>query len=388
MPSRPSPQAFAAGLIAAFVGFGGAFTVVVRGLSAAGASPAEVASGLMAVTMAMGLSGILLSLRFRMPISVAWSTPGAALLASSGAVAGGYSYAVGAFLITGALLMLSGVVRPLGRAVAAIPTPIASAMLAGVLLTLCLAPVKAVAVSPLAGLAVVVTWLVVGLWRKVLAVPAAVIVAAVIIAMTTPIPPAVTEGLVPAPLLVMPHFSMAALIGTAIPLYVVTMAAQNIPGMAVLNANDYRPEFGPILRNTGAFTLLAAPFGGHAVNLAAITAALCAGPDADPDKDNRYWAAVVCGVAYVIVGLISGAATAFIAAAPPVLIEAVAGLALLGAFGASTSTALSAPDTREAAVVTFLVTASGVGFFGIPGAFWGLIAGIAVHLINRFRMTA
>lgn len=199
MSSRPSTQAVVAGLIAAFVGFGGAFTVVVRGLSAAGASPAEVASGLMAVTIAMGFSGIFLSLRFRMPISVAWSTPGAALLASSGVVAGGYSYAVGAFLVTGALLMLSGVIKPLGKAVAAIPTPIASAMLAGVLLTLCLAPVKAVAVSPLAGLAVIATWLLVGLWRKVLAVPAAVIVAAIIIAMTTPIPEAVTEGLVPAP---------------------------------------------------------------------------------------------------------------------------------------------------------------------------------------------
>ena len=190
-------------------------------------------------------------------------------------------------------------------------------MLAGVLLTLCLAPVKAVAVSPVAGLAVVLTWLVVGLWRKVLAVPAAVIVAAVIIAMTTPIPDTVTQGLVPTPLLIAPHFSFAALIGTALPLYIVTMAAQNIPGMAVLNANDYRPEFGPILRNTGAFTLLAAPFGGHAVNLAAITAALCAGPDADPNKDNRYWAAVVCGIAYIIVGLISGAATAFIAGGAP-----------------------------------------------------------------------
>lgn len=385
MSSGPSAQAIIAGLIAAFVGFAGAFTVVVRGLTAAGGSPAEVASGLMAVTIAMGISGILLSLKFRMPISVAWSTPGAALIAASGAVPGGFSYAVGAFLITGVLLMASGVIKPLGRAVAAIPMPIASAMLAGVLLSLCLAPVKAVAASPLAGLAVVLTWLLVGLWRKVLAVPAAVIVAAIVIALTTPIPASVLDGLIPAPALIMPHFSFAALIGTALPLYVVTMAAQNISGMAVLNANGYQPEFGPILRNTGAFTILSAPFGGHAVNLAAITAALCAGPDADANPKARYWAAVVCGIAYVIVGLISGTATAFIAAAPPILIEAVAGLALLGAFGASMSTALSATDTREAAVVTFIVTASGVGFFGIPGAFWGLVAGIAVHLINRLR---
>jgi benzoate membrane transport protein len=255
-----------------------------------------------------------------------------------------------------------------------------------VLLSLCLAPVKAVATDPLTGLAVVLTWVLVGLYRKVLAVPAAVVVAAVLIGLTTPIPPAVWEGLRPAPVLVMPAFSFAALIGTALPLYVVTMAAQNISGMAVLRANGYEPEFGPILRNTGLFTLLAAPFGGHSVNLAAITAALCAGPEAEPDRNRRYWAAVVCGGVYIVVGRVSGAATAFIAAAPPILIEAVAGLALVGAFGASTSSALHATETREAAVVTFIVTASGVGFLGIPGAFWGLVAGIALHLVNRLRL--
>ena len=386
MSSHPTLPAVFAGLVAAFVGFAGAFTVVVQGLAATGASPAEAASGLMALSIAMGISGVMLSLRTRMPISVAWSTPGEALLASSGAVVGGFPMAVGAFLIVGALIVVAGLWKPLGRAVAAIPMPIASAMLAGVLLSLCLAPVKAVAANPLTGLAVVLTWVLVGLYRKVLAVPAAVIVAAVLIGFTTPIPPSVWQGLVPAPVLVMPTFSVAALIGTALPLFVVTMAAQNISGMAVLNANGYKPEFGPILRNTGIFTMLAAPFGGHAVNLAAITAALCAGPEAEADPAKRYWAAIVCGIAYIAVGLISGAATAFIAAAPPILIQAVAGLALMGAFGASASTALNATETREAAVITFIVTASSVGFFGVPGAFWGLVAGIAMHLVNRLRL--
>lgn len=385
MSSRPSVQAVSAGLISAFVGFAGAFTVVVSGLVGTGASPEQAASGLMAVTIAMGISGIMLSLKFRMPIVVAWSTPGAALLAASGPVPGGFPAAVGAFLIVGLLFVIAGLWKPLGRAVSLIPMPIANAMLGGVLLSLCLAPVKAVAADPVTGLAVVLAWLVVGLWRKVMAVPAAVIVAAIIIAVTTEMPPSVVAGLWPAPVLVTPTFSVAALIGTALPLFLVTMAAQNISGMAVLAANDYRPEFGPILRNTGVFTLLAAPFGAHAVNLAAITAALCAGPEAEPDRNRRYWAAVFNGIACIVVGLISGAAAAFVAAAPPILIQAVAGLALFGAFGASVSSAMHAIESREAAVVTFLVTASGVAFFGIPGAFWGLVAGIAVHLVGRLR---
>jgi benzoate membrane transport protein len=293
---------------------------------------------------------------------------------------------VGAFLVVGVLIVISGLWKPLGRLVSLIPMPIANAMLAGVLLSLCLAPVKAVAADPLTGLAVVLTWLLVGLYRKVLAVPAAVLVAAVIIGFTTPLPPSVWEGLMPSPIFVTPTFSFQAVVGTALPLFLVTMAAQNISGMAVLAANDYKPEFGPVLRNTGVFTILAAPFGGHGVNLAAITAALCSGPEAEPDRDRRYWAAVANGASAIVVGLVSGAAAAFIAAAPPILIQAVAGLALIGAFGASAASSLHAPESREAAVVTFIVTASGVGFLGIPGAFWGLVAGIALHLANRLRL--
>ena len=191
--------------------------------------------------------------------------------------------------------------------------------------------------------------------------------------------------LLPDPVLIVPHFSIAGVIGIALPLFIVTMASQNIPGIAVLNVNGYRPEPGPLFRTTGLYSLASAPFGGHAINLAAITAALCAGADAHPDPARRYWAAVVAGVAYIAFGLLAGAATAFISASPPILIQAVAGLALLGALAGAMMGAVSKVEDREAAVVTFVVTASGLSFVGISGAFWGLVAGGIILALTRWR---
>ena len=375
-------QAVSAGLLAGFVGFASSFAVVLQGLVAVGASPSQAASGLMALSVAMGLAGILLSLRLRLPISVAWSTPGAALLAATAMPTGGFAEAVGAFLVCGVLLTVAGLWKPLGRAVAAIPAPLANAMLAGILFTLCLAPVRAVAEQPVAGLGIVLAWAVVARINRVLAVPAAVLVAVAVIATTAPLPMA---GWMPRPELVMPSFSVAAVTGIALPLFIVTMASQNIPGLAVLSANGYRPEAGPLFTTTGLFSLAGAPFGGHAVNLAAITAALCAGEGAGPDPARRWVAAVVAGATYVVFGLAAGAVTAFVASAPPVLIQAVAGLALLGPFGGAMLGAVHAPQGREAALVCFVVTASGVAFLGIGGAFWGLLAGGAMMLLARWR---
>jgi benzoate membrane transport protein len=379
-----STQALAAGLLASFVGFAGSFAVIVQGLTAVGASPAQAGSGLMALSIAMGLCGILLSLRLRMPISVAWSTPGGALLATSGAVPGGFGGAVGAFIVTGLLIVLCGLWRPLGRLVAAIPPVLANAMLAGVLLGLCLAPMRAVAAVPHLALPVILVWAVVARFDRRFAVPAAVVLAAVLVALSGTVAPA-GASLWLAPVLVAPQFSLQGVIGISLPLFIVTMASQNIPGMAVLHVNGYRPAPGGLFTATGVFSLLAAPFGGHAVNLAAITAALCAGPEAHADPARRYWAAVVAGAFYVGFGLLAGAAKALIIAAPPILIEAVAGLALLGALGAALMGAVSVPHEREAAVVTFLVTASGLSFFGIAGAFWGLLAGGALLLSQKWR---
>jgi benzoate membrane transport protein len=380
-----SPQALAAGVLAAFVGFASSFAVIIAGLTAVGASQAEAASGLMALSISMGVCAIVLSLKTRLPISVAWSTPGAALLATTGPVAGGFSAAVGAFIVTGALIVVAGLWKPLGRAVAAIPSPLANAMLAGVLLGLCLAPVRAVAELPALGLVIVVAWAVVARIKRLYAVPVAALLTIALIAATTHLAPDALGLPWPMPVVVTPSFSLAAIIGIALPLFIVTMASQNIPGMAVLNANGYRPDAGRLFWSTGLFSLAAAPLGGHAVNLAAITAALCAGSDAHPDPQRRYWAAAVAGFVYILFGLVAGAATAFISASPPILIEAVAGLALLGAFGSALLAAMNAPADHEAAVITFLVTASGLSFFGISGAFWGLVAGGAVLALTRWR---
>ena len=378
-----SASALAAGLLAAFVGFASSFAVIIRGLTAMGASPAQAASGLMALSISMGLCAIWLSLKTGMPVAIAWSTPGAALLATSTAPEGGFAAAVGAFLVTGALIVIAGRWRPLGRAVAAIPAPLANAMLAGVIFSLCLAPAKAVTQVPHLALPVIVVWALMARFKRLYAVPAAVLVAVALILAFPGGAPLDRAMLVPHPLLIVPVFSLSAVIGISLPLFIVTMASQNIPGLAVLNVNGYRPEPGPLFTTTGVFSVLAAPFGGHAVNLAAITAALCAGPDAHPDPARRYWAAVVAGLAYVLLGLAAGAATALISASPPVLIEAVAGLALLGALGSALVNALGGVQDRESALVTFLVAASGLSFFGISGAFWGLLAGGALMGLGK-----
>ena len=375
-------QPVTAGLIASFVGYASSFAVILKGLTAVGASDAEAASGLMALSIAMGVAGVVLSIWSRMPVASAWSTPGAALLAATGATTGGFPAAVGAFLVCGVLLIAAGLIRPFGRAIATIPSTLANAMLAGVLFSLCLAPVKAMAEAPLLAAPIILVWLLMAKWRRLYATPAAAIVACALIAATSHGGPIALATLTPQPIFVAPVFSAEALVSLALPLFIVTMASQNLPGLAVLGAYHYRPRPGPLIATTGAFSAAAAPFGGHAVNLSAITAALCAAPDAHPDPAKRWIAAAAGGIAYIVFGLLAGAMTSFVAGSP-ILIEAVAGLALLGAFGSSLSAALANADEREAALVTFLTAASGLTFFGIGGAFWGLVAGGAVLALSR-----
>ncbi|MBB4249560.1 benzoate/H(+) symporter BenE family transporter [Rhizobium sp. BK008] len=382
-----SVQALFMGLLTAFVGSASSFAVVLHGLQAVGATDAQAASGLMALSISMGICAIVLSAVTRLPISIAWSTPGAALLASTGAIEGGFNAAVGAFLIGAVLIIVAGLFKPLGRAVAAIPAPLANAMLAGVLIGLCFAPVKAIGFNPLFGLPIVVAWIVVGAFKRLWAVPAALAAFALVLAFGVDIPEgalrSLEQSLVPTAEIVRPVFNLAGLVSIALPLFIVTMASQNIPGIAVLKVNHYDPKPGPLFAVTGFFSLLSAPFGGHAVNLAAITAAMCAGQDAHTDPKRRYWASLIAGVGYVILGLLAGAVTAFVALAPSILIEAVAGLALVGAFSSSAMSAFQVPDSREAAAITFLVTASGVSFGGISGAFWGLIGGGLMLALSR-----
>nr|WP_306268529.1 benzoate/H(+) symporter BenE family transporter [Pararhizobium sp. IMCC3301] len=382
-----SLQAFFMGWLVAFVGFASSFAVILQGLNAVGATQQQAASGLMALSISMGICGIILSVWTKMPVSAAWSTPGAALLATAAVPEGGFATAVGAFLIAGVLLAFAGIWKPLGRAVQAIPAPLANAMLAGILIGLCFAPFKAVAFDPLLGLPILIAWLIGGRIHRFLAVPAALAAFFVVLLFAVDLPDNMRselgEALVPAWIFIWPNFKLSALIGIAIPLFIVTMASQNIPGAAVLSVHGYKPQPGPLFAVSGVFSFLSAPFGGHAVNLAAITAAMCASEDAHPDPARRYWSAITAGAVYIFFGLLAGVATSFISLAPGILIEAVAGLALIGAFSASALAAFQQGETRQAAAVTFLTTASGISLLGISGAFWGLLAGIAVLALQR-----
>ena len=375
-------QPVVAGLVTAVVGFMGAFAVVLAGLRAAGATEAQAASGLLVLSVSMGVVGIALSVRTRTPIAVAWSTPGAALLVSTGVQDGGWPAVVGAFMVCGVLLALAGLWRPLGRLIGAIPAPIASAMLAGVLLMVCLAPARAAADSPAQALPVIAAWL--ALWRFAprWAVPGALVALALVMVVHG----ATIDGrLAPALDVTAPAFEASAIIGLALPLFLVTMASQNVTGMAVLQSFGYRPDLRPILLSTGTATAFIAPFGGHAINLAAITQALAAGPDAGPDRARRWIAAASAGVGVIVLGLGAGLAAALASAAPAGLIEAIAGLALLGALTASLAVALADTPDRDAAVVTLIVAASAITVGGISAPFWGLAAGLGVRWLQRLR---
>lgn len=378
-----SLQAAGTGLLAALVGYASSVAVVIQGLTAVGATTGQVASALLGLGLAKGATAIVLSLRLRIPISVAWSTPGMALLATATAVEGGFSAAVGAFVVVGVLIMLAGLWTPLGRLVAAIPKPLASGMLAGIILKLCLAPFFAIGQAPGLALAILGTWVIVGRFARLWAVPAAVAVALAGMVWQTPLTGLGWAQAVPVFETVAPVFTVEALVGIAVPLFIVTMASQNIPGLAVLNTYGYHPPTRPLFLVTGAASALTALVGSPVVNLAAITAALCAGPDAGPDTRRRWQAGVLCGIGYVLLAGLAAVAAAVVTRSPPILIEAVAGLALIGAFGGALLGAVSSENERTPALVTMLVTASGIGFAGIGSAFWGLVLGGLLYLLHR-----
>jgi benzoate membrane transport protein len=380
-----SAQALWQGLLVALVGYASSAAVLIQGLVAVGASVTQVTSALIVIGILQGVVAIALSWSTRMPIFIAWSTPGMALLATIGAVAGGFPAAVGAFIAVGALIVLTGLWSPLGRLVAAIPKPIASAMLAGILLKLCLAPFLAIGKAPWLAGAVLITWLVVMRFARGYAVPVAVVVALGAMSLDHPLAGVGLSDLVPKLELVMPIFTLEAMVNIALPLFIVTMAGQNLPGLAVLSVYDYRPRVAPILLSTGAASVAGAPFGMPTINLAAITAALCASPDAHPDPARRYVAAMFGGVGHMLLIVIAAIAAQLIARSPPFLIEAVAGLALIGAFGSAMLNAVQDEDARLPGLVTFLATASGLSLFGIGSAFWGLVFGLLVHQLLGAR---
>jgi benzoate membrane transport protein len=273
--------------------------------------------------------------------------------------------------------------------VAAIPAPLANAMLAGVLIGLCFAPVKAIGFNPLFGLPIVLAWIVVGAFKRLWAVPAALAAFALVLAFGVDIPEgalrSLEQSLVPTAEIVRPVFNLAGLVSIALPLFIVTMASQNIPGIAVLKVNHYDPKPGPLFAVTGFFSLLSAPFGGPTTNLAAISAAICTGPDVHPDPAERWKTGPFYALAYLVFAIFGASLVAIFAVLPQSLIVLVAGLALMGSLANALSIALKDEGQRMAATVTFVVTASGLTLFGVGAAFWGLVAGLVVLFLEALK---
>jgi benzoate membrane transport protein len=384
-------QARGAGIVTAVVGFAGTSAVVLTGLTAVGASPSQAASGLLALCVTQGLGTVLLARRFRRPITLSWSTPGAALLIGSGAVEGGWAAAVGAFLVCGILVLATALWPLLGRLVRLIPASVAAAMLAGVLLPLCVATVTAAVATPLVVLPVVVAWLVTARWAPRWAAPAALAAALVVVGIALAVqgPAAGTSldagNLLPRIELTAPVLTLTAAVALGVPLFVVTMASQNLPGVAVLASFGYETPWRAAMATTAAATLLSAPFGGHAVNLAALSAALSAAPAAHPDPDERWRAATTAGWTNLVLGLASAALASVIVAGPAGVVAAAAGLALAPSLAASLASALREPGAHLPAVATFVVAASGITVGGLGAAFCALVAGVLVHLALRTR---
>lgn len=372
----------ASAAIAVLVGFGSTIALILAAATAVGADAAQASSWVAGLGFAMAATSAGLSLWLRMPIITAWSTPGAALIATTGAGAG-MAPAVGAFMLAGALVMAAALVRPFGALVARIPSSIASAMLAGILLPFVVRVFEGAAAQPALVLPLVALFVVLRLYSPAFAV---------LVVLAAGIGLAFALGLAGRPevpfspthlVLVAPAFDPAVLIGLGVPLFLVTMAGQNLPGFAVLRAAGYDAPARPVLAVTGLASVLTAPLGAHTTNLAAITAAICTGPDAHPDPARRWRGGVVYGAFWAVVALFAGSFVALLGVLPPVLIAAVAGLALVGPLTGALGAALAEERERAAAVLALAVTASGVGILGIGAPFWGLLAGVAVILLGR-----
>jgi benzoate membrane transport protein len=377
-----SPAAVAAGFVTVLVGFTSSAAIVLQAAQAAGATPAELASWIWALGLGMGATCIGLSLRYRVPVVTAWSTPGAAMLIT--AVAGlPMSEIIGAFMLSAALITLAGFSGVFERLLGRIPIAIAAGMLGGVLVRFGMDVFIAMKTALGLGLAMFFSYLITRRLKPRYAVLVTLAVGLAVAAGQGRLATVEFGWQWAQPVWTTPSWSWSAAIGVAIPLFIVTMASQNVPGVAVIRSSGYSVPLSPVIGWTGVANLLLAPFGGYALNLAAITAAICLGREAHEDPSRRYVAAVAAGVFYILIGLSGATVGALFAALPKELVMAIAGLALFGTIGSGLATALANEQDREPALITFLVTASGLTLFGIGSAFWGLIAGVLALTIGR-----
>ena len=372
----PPVPAWSSALVAALIGFGGTVALVVQAMRTLGAGVEQTGSALTALCLGIALAGGLLSLRLRLPVILAWSTPGAALLAAA-APGTLWPEAVGAFLLSGALMVLIGLVPALNRLALKIPASVASAMLAGVLLPFCLGLFRVAGTSPLLVSMLLGVYLVARL-RAPLYALLLVLMAGLLFTLARgemgALPPGATFGVLA---FTTPHFTPGALVAIGLPLFLVTLVSQNLPGLVVLRTAGYSPEPRPLLVGTGFASLLMAPFGAHAVNLAAITAAICTSDEAHPDRQKRWVVGLLYAGFYLALAAFAPAFVRFFMALPNAVIAALTGIALVPALTGAIAAMLKAEDERDAAILTFLATGSGLALFGLGSAFWGLVAGFA-----------
>jgi benzoate membrane transport protein len=384
MRLQSSVSVVTAGFVAVLVGVTSSVAIVFQAAAALGATPAQAASWMWALGLGMGITSLGLSLWYRQPVLTAWSTPGAALLVTAGAGVP-MAEAVGAFMVCAVLITLAGVTGWFERVMGRIPQALAAALLAGVLTRFAIEGFAAAQRE----FGLVFTMFVVyllgrRLWPRY-AVPGVLLAGVAVAGLQGQLQLGTVQWQWAAPVFTMPALSLAATVGIALPLFVVTMASQNLPGVAAQRAAGYQTPVSPVVATTGVASLLLAPFGGYALNLAAITAAVCMGPEAHPDPARRWQASAAAGVFYIVMGLLGGAVVGLLAAFPKALVLALAGLALLGTIGSGLAAAVKDETTREAALVTFLITASGLTLWGVGAAFWGVLAGGLALLVQRWR---
>lgn len=379
-----SASAVAAGLVAVLVSFGGTAVLMVQAGHAAGLNSAQIGSWIGSLSLAFGFGGAFYSLRTGLPIVMAWSTPGAALLVTA-LVGVPFNEAIGSYVLAASLTLLCGLFGWIDPILRRIPGEIAAAMLAGVLLNFGMGIFSSVGKQPALVLAMCATYLACRRWAPRYAVLVVMVIAIALAFGLDLIRLDLLDWHLTEFVWTTPTFSAQAIVSLGIPLFVVAMASQNLPGLAILQAAGYRPPASRIVAATGLLGLLAAPFGAHSVTMGAISAAICTGPEAHPDPAKRYIAAATYGLGYVGLSVVAGAVAVFFQALPAALLAALAGLALLGTIMGGMAAAMANPQRREAALITLLATASGFSFWGIGSAFWGLAAGLLAHTAFEYK---
>ncbi|HWD33498.1 benzoate/H(+) symporter BenE family transporter [Pseudomonas caricapapayae] len=379
-----SPSAVVAGFIAMLTGYTSSLVLMFQAGQAAGLTSAQISSWIWALSIGMAVCSIGLSLRYRTPVTVAWSTPGAALLITS---LGGVSYgeAIGAYITCAVLVVICGLTGSFERLVKRIPASLASALLAGILFKIGSEIFIAAQHRTTLVLGMFFSYLIIKRLSPRYAVLAALLVGTALSGALGLLDFSGFSLEVATPVWTTPSFSLAATISIGIPLFVVAMTSQNMPGVAVLRADGYQVPASPLISVTGLASLVLAPFGSHGINLAAISAAICTGPHAHEDPNKRYTAAVWCGIFYGIAGVFGATLAALFAALPKELVLSIAALALFGSIMNGLTVAMNEAREREAALITFMVTASGFTLFSIGSAFWGIVAGVLTLMILNWR---